>query len=323
MPKIPRKLKVEQIDYVASSLRTRRLPLSVYKDIMLEWKWISSQTAGGSTWDMMLRIITKISIVLNGQDTLISVPFYFLYYMNLYEFGVLPYTVFTTTATASKVNRTAVIVPFALLNAVGPQDTLLDARRLSSCVLEVSFGATPADLTSPVAYLQIDTHEYSNVATEGAAANFARHEYGWDQIALNKTGAIDVKLEVLSNNQYRRLWLFVWDDATPTARQDDYISNIIVKSRSFHFYDQEADSVQFRNQLEYGLQDPANGTYNVVSAGTHGGYATGVYVLDFPTFGLMSQRADARELSELILQVTSAVSASDVMDIIKEKAIYA
>lgn len=323
MPKIPRKLKIEQIDYVASSLRTRRLPLSVYKDIMLEWKWTSSQTAGTPTFDEWLRIITKISIVLNGQDTLVSVPFYFLYYMNLYEFGAAPYTVYTATATATKVNRCAVILPFALLNAVSPQDTLLDARRLSSCVLEVSFGATPADYTNVVAYLQIDSHEYSNVATEGPAANFARHEYAWDQIGLDKTGNIDVKLEVLSNNQYRRLWLFVWDDATPTARQDGYLSNIIVKSRSFHFYDQEADSVQFRNQLEYGLVDPASGTWNPVAAGTHAGYATGVYVLDFPTFGLMSQRADARELSEFILQVTSTVNAADIMDIIKEKAIFA
>jgi len=317
MAKIPRNLKVEQIDFVANSLRTRRLALSTFKDLLLEFYTSASLSGDIITVDQYLKMIQKISVILNGQDTLVSVPFYFLYYMNYYEFSSIPPTLITTSATDTKINKVVVLLPFALLRAVNPQDTLLDARRLTSCILEVQFGAVITGMTNVTGHLQIDTAEYASVAAD---QGFSRHEYGWEEIALDKVGIIETDLEVRSNNQYRRLWLFAWDGSTPAVRSDAEITNIEVKSRSFYYYDQEASSTQFRNALEFNLMNPAQ----LVIGGNQVAYAhaAGVYVIDLPTFGLMSQRADARALSEFVVRITSGVTDA-TLDIIKEKAIYA
>ena len=49
---------------------------------------------------------------------------------------------------------------------------------------------------------------------------------------------------------------------------------------------------------------------------------TGLYVLDFTRDGKLTQRIDARNLSELIVDVNSLVS-NGTMEIVKEKAIFA
>lgn len=323
MAKIPRKLKVEQIDWVQASLRTRRLPLSTYKDLHLTLYMIGTDTAATMTFDEFLRnVITRISIVLNGQDVIVNVPFYFLFYMNACEFAAAPYWFYDHANDTSQKKEISVILPFCLLRAANPQDTLLDARRLSSMILEVAWGALPGEMTAATysGYLSINTGEYSSVAQDAA---FARKEYGWDTIPFNAAGDIDHRLEVQSNNQYRRLWIFAWDNTTPTARVNDAITNIRVKSRSFHFLDYEADHLQFRNLLEYNQRDQGGATHDPVAADSSNIAAiTGLYIVDFPDFGLMSQRCDARDLSELILQVTSA-NATDSMEVIKEKSIFA
>jgi hypothetical protein len=243
--------------------------------------------------------------------------------MNCYEYAAAPYFFFDHASAGDQYKKTSVILPFALLRAVNPQDTLLDARRLSSMILEVNFGnpAGLAEITSVDAgYVKINTGEYSNV---GQDAQFARKEYGWDTIDFTSAGTLQHRLEVQSNNQYRRLWIFTWDDSTPTARVNDAISNIKLRSRSFHFVDYENDYLQWRNLLEFNQVNPASVTYDPVAADSYNSSPiTGLYVLDAPDYGLMSQRIDARELSELVLEVETE-NGTDSMEVIKEKAIFA
>lgn len=293
MPKIPRKLEVEEVVFSASSMKTRELPLTVYKGLRLDLNTIHSG-ATPTDWEVA-NLIQKIELVINGQDTVVSIPFFHLFFQNKKENGVAPFSSHTST-----VSRMSVTLPFALLRAIVPHDTLMDARRFSSLVLRVTWNTDilgTAAVTS--ATLKINTDEFSNVPQD---AKFARHEYGYDIVNLDAVKAHQFKLDVGSNNQYRRLWLYVQDGSDALANTE--ISKIGVKTRSFYYLNENSDIVQAEN----------NDAFNIVAD-------AGVYVIDFPSGGQMSERLDARSLSELILEVTSLVS-DGTLTIVKEKVIY-
>jgi hypothetical protein len=244
----------------------------------------------------LLAIIQKVELVANGQDTIVSVPGFHLYYASKRERGVAPLSTITSTA-----GRMSLFLPMALIRAISPQDTLLDARGLSSLTLKVTWGSDIAGTaTASAATLEINTEEYSNVPVD---SKFGRHEFGYDIVNLDAAAVKQFKLDVGSNNQYRRLWLYVLDGSDALANTE--ISKIGVKTRSFYYMNENSDVVQASNREDYNLAEDA-----------------GVYVIDFPSGGMMSERLDARALSELILEVTSLVT-DGTLYIVKEKVIYA
>lgn len=293
MAKINRKLEVESIAFSASAMKTRDLPLTVFKGLRFDLNTVHSG-ATPTDWEC-LNLINKIELVIGGQDTIISIPFFHLFFQNKRENAVAPFSSHGATA-----SRMSLYLSHALLRAMAPHDTLLDARRFSSLVLRVHWNADilgTAAITS--ANLEINTDEFSNVAQD---AKFARHEFGYDIVNLDAIKSHNFKLDVGSNNQYRRLWLYVQDGSDALANTE--ISKIGIKTRSFYYMNENSDVVQARN----------NDNYNIASD-------AGVYVIDFPSGAQMSERLDARSLSELILEVTSLV-ADGTLTIVKEKVIY-
>lgn len=302
MAKIPRSIEVERITWAASTLKTRELPLTVLKGLTLNLVLAVTNAASAAlTRFELAKAITRISLVINGQDTRVSIPFYHVFFQNFYDFSKEPPYTIDVTEGASKVDKLCLYLPQALTRAVVPEDTLLDLRGASSCVLEVQFAAAAlnAKVTVTSGYLEIQTSEYANVSKE---AKFARQEMSHIQDDLSATGTKQIKLEAGGNNQYKRLFVYCFNDSA--ALNDSQIDNLIVRSRSFHYKDVADDILQNKNVLDYSISAQ-----------------TGVYVIDFTTDGKMSQRLDARPLGELILELNSLVSNGTV-EVVKEKAIY-
>lgn len=304
MAKVFRSLEVERVPYAANAMVTRQLPLTVFKHLQL--RLLVTHTNGAApviTAQTLCQLVNKVSIVLNGQDTYASLPLYHLFYANKKEFGVAPLNVITTTAGAGKVSYVNLILPFYLPLSINPEDTLLDARGLSSCNLEVQWGSSMGNLDAggsiTSAEIQICTGEFANVAPEDV---FARHEFGYSSANLDSVGVIQHKLDVGSNNQYRRIWLYTFNNTGTLA--DALVTKLGALSRSFYYLNKSVDALQGEMVPSFRIANDA-----------------GVYVIDFAPDGKMSQRLDARQLSELILEITSAV-ANGSFAVVKEKVIY-
>jgi hypothetical protein len=306
MPKQPRFLPIEQILFASGAIRARELPKTVYKGLLC--KLTINHTNGASpviSADSFLNILSKLNLIINGQDQLLSVPLRHWFYQGNYDFSRLAsgnqISLFTTVSSTGN-SIVWFYVPVGLTRALNPEDTVLDARAFKSLILEANWGSTIGTGVTTINSGQLDifTDEYSNVDENFAGG---RHEFNVSSRNLDATGARTLELETKSNNQYRRLFIYTRDNTG--ALSDVQIDNIIVRSRSFNYLNIKADSLQRMNGFEYARD-----------------HQTGLYVIDFTRDGKMTQRVDARELSELIVEVNSLV-ANGTIDIVKEKVIFA
>lgn len=304
MPKQPRKLPVESIAYASGVLRSRELPKTVYRGISLKLTINHTNDASPSvTTDGLLGILNRINLVINGQDQLISCSARHLFYMNCYDFSRLAngnHVSIFGTASGTGNSFAWLYIPLGLTRALQPEDTVLDARNFQSLILEANWGSSIGDGTVNSGTLEIFTDEYSNVDESFAGG---RHELNSISRNLDGTGSRTIDLETGSNNQYRRLWIYTRDNTG--ALSNTQIDNIIVRSRSFNYIATKAEEVQVYNGWEFARD-----------------YQTGLYVIDFTRDGKMVQRVDARNLSELIVDVNSLVTNGSI-EIVKEKAIFA
>lgn len=306
MPKSPRILPVESILFATGQLRPRELPKTVYKGLILKLTINHTNGAGPViTADSFLAVLSKLNLTINGQDQLLSVPLRHWFYQNNYDFTRLAagnqISLFTTASSTGNSIAYA-YVPIGLTRSLNPEDTILDARNFKSLVLECNWGSSVGTGVTTLNSGQLDIFpdEYANVAEDFAGA---RHEINLSGRNLDATGSRTLEIETKSNNQYRRLWIYTRDSTG--ALSDVMIDNIIVRSRSFNYINVKGDVLQRYNSWEYSRD-----------------HQTGLYVIDFTRDGKMTQRVDARELSELIVDVNSLVSNGS-MEIVKEKAIYA
>lgn len=299
MGKIARILEVEKILWASNTLRTRELPKTAFRGLHLILEVTHTNGASPSiSTDSFLDIIKDINIVINGQDNLQRIKFRDLYYINRFDGGVAPVVNIDTTASAQKTSKASLYLPFILTRSARPNDTVLDARNVSSIVLEVNWGSSiGTDVSVDSAELKIFTDEYANY-DEGTG----RKEVGFKSVSITSTGETPVELDVGSNNEYRRLIIFTEDSNGNLS--NSIIDEIRVTSRSFDYMKAKANTIQERNVLESGLSA-----------------ATGVYVVDFTRDGKMSQRLDAKSLNELFTKVNSLVSSGTVR-VVYEKAIF-
>lgn len=306
MPKQPRLLFVENILFSSGAPRSRELPKSVYKGLNL--KLTINHTNGASpviSADSFLNVLNRLDLVINGQDNLITVPLRHFFYQGNYDFSRLAngnHISLFVTASSTGNSIAWLYVPLALTRALNPEDGVLDARGFKSLFLVANWGSAIGTgvTTLNSGTLEIFPDEYSNVDENFAGA---RHEFNASSRNLDAVGNRTLELETKSNNQYRRLWIYTRDNAG--ALSDAQIDNIIVRSRSFHYVNAKADVIQRFNGYEYSRD-----------------HQTGLYVIDFTRDGKMTQRVDAREMSELIVEVNSLVSNGSI-EVVKEKVIFA
>ena len=306
MPKQPRYLPIEQILFASGQPRSRELPKTVYKGLIC--KLTINHTNGASpviSADSFLNVLSKLNLVINGQDQLMSVPIRHWFYQNNYDFTRLvagnQVSLFTTVSSTGN-SVVWFYIPIALTRSLNPEDGVLDARGFKSLMLEANWGTTIGTGVTTLNSGQLDifTDEYSNVDENFAGG---RHEINVSSRNLDAVSSRTLELETKSNNQYRRLFIYTRDSTG--ALSDAQIDNIIVRSRSFNYVNIKADSLQRANGWDFARD-----------------HQTGLYVIDFTRDGKMTQRVDARELSELIVEVNSLV-LNGTIDIVKEKVIFA
>lgn len=299
----PRRLIVQGLTYAASQLVTQLLPKVVYRGLHLRLSVThTNSSANGLTVDSILQLISRLQVVLNGQDVVVSLSGQDLRLMNQYDFSIDVPQVITTGDGAGKISTVQLYIPFGLTRAANPEDTLLDARRVDSIVLECTWGSgtiATSGATVTAATLEVTTDEYANAPADLVAG---RHELSVATRNLDAAGLISLNLETQSNNQYRRLFVITRNSGALSSAQ---LSRIAVKSRSFYYFDMYAPTIQDWNQQENGLA-----------------FQAGLYVLNFTRDGRQTQRIDARNLSELIVDMTSLVTDGTVR-ILKDKSIFA
>lgn len=303
MAKLLRKLDVQAIPLALSQIATRELPKTVFQELILELDLVHTNSdTVALTWEQVAKAVPKINILADGQDNVVSCSLQHLYGLSYYDRAIAPPVTLGTASGAGKLSALTLPIPFALGRASAPDDTLYDARKLSSLVLEAQFGA--AAIMTNVAVtsgnLSISTTEYDNVDPK---ATFGRHELAYMIQPVSVAGINQIKIPVGSNNQYRRIFVFYKDANGDLA--DSVLTGFDLYARSYHWQNQDAVNIKRRNQFEYGVTP-----------------LTGVYVLDLTSYGKMSERLDARALPELNLDIVSA-SAAGTVEIFMEKAIYA
>lgn len=302
--KQPRILTVEPITFAASTLRARELPKTIYRNILLKLSITHTNGVGPTiTIDSFLNILSRISLVINGQDVLSSASARHWYYQNQYDTSRTPTSSLFTTNSTQGTSYAYFMIPLQMTRAVEPEDGLLDARGFKSFVLEANFGSSIGTTVTSLdsGTLTIETDEYSTA--ENAVIASARHEFNSVSRNLDATGERTLDLEVGSNNQYRRLWVYTRNSSGVLAAAQ--IDNIIVQSRSFYYVNAPALDIQEWNAYDYSRTPQ-----------------TGLYVIDFVRDGKLTQRADARNMNELTLKVNSLVS-NGTIEVVKEKAIFA
>jgi hypothetical protein len=299
---IPRILEIEKIEFAENTLRTRTLPRSLMRGLILQLDLeVTNGSSASANIFKLCNVIKKISLVINGQDTRISVPFYHLFYSNTYDFGTTPrYSI--SSAAGSGTDRVNVVLPFALPRSVLPDDTLLDLRNVSSATLEVTFGAKTYGTNKTIdnGSLKIYSMEY---AQAGEFSPIAIHEMSYTNRAIAAEGEIDIDLDYGGANQYRSLYVYTFNNSG--ALTGGLFSNFKVKSRTFTYIDIDTNILIGNNQIRYNKDN----------------VPTGVYIIDF-TNGRMSERLDARGLNELKFIPTSATTNPTEILIVKDKAIY-
>lgn len=302
MAKRKRMIKVESIPLALGQKTTREMPKTVYRGLMLRIAVTHTNggTSPGLTPEIFSTIVRKIGVVINGMDHPVEISLYQLFAMNYLDMGVAPEYSFHNDTGTEGTSHMTVYLPFELLRAVRPVDTLLNCLDVSSVVFEVSWGQSWTNTSGLSGAIEIQTVEYEQV---NPAENYARHTFAYTSESIVGTGTKTIQLETKGENQYRRIILFTKDDTGTLS--NNIIDNIAFKTRSHYFYDVPTNIMHPYTKAQYGIEP-----------------LTGVYPIEFTSDGMMSQRYVASNWSDFLVEIDSLVSAGSV-EILRERAIYA
>ena len=311
MPKIFRSLEVQSLNISnTDSVLTQEVPKTVYWGLLLDLNVQHTNSSGTITVnaDTFGKYI-DLQLSIDGDLIPVRINVRDLYYINKYLFKQTPTTSFFTTASSSGTSYMRLILPFSILGGEVFEDGLLDTRGAGSVSLMMTtksattFGTNVASIDSgSVAYVQ--TLEYANVPV--LTNQFARTEYAFVEHALTATGVVRYSLPYGGDQQYRGLLV---QTETSSALSNSVLNTMRVTSRSFDYLNSRVDFIQQKNALETGQSDTGNYWIDFTSGSGH---------LERQK---MTERLDARALTELFLEVDSAVSSGTVR-VITVKELY-
>lgn len=114
----------------------------------------------GPLYQTLARIIRRVEVVVDGQDTVVSISGAMLAARNTLDFGARPYgmDVAVSTANGGTTDMDIVLrVPFYQPRAVRPDDTSLDLRNVTQAILAVTWGDISDLFTTPGGTVAIST----------------------------------------------------------------------------------------------------------------------------------------------------------------------
>lgn len=242
------------------------------------------------------RAISKIEIVANGRDTIISIPAEKLHMLNRYDYGcAATFTNPSNDAAATYSFDAFFIVPFALQRAIRPIDTLFPSAGLSTFDLKVTWGAGADMFTGAVDFTsatiqtttQLDVTSFEEIGAVPKGVGVAKL-FEIDQTITAASSNLQIKLP--TGNTYRGIMLHTKNDEVPV---DTIIDGVSIESGTevYQKFDSYEELLEY-NKLQYAMESKPVGYVN----------------LDFmDSDGFLTEILDARSLSELTLRLNVAL----------------
>ena len=306
----PLKRRLGNREYTsAGSVSTLELPRNFnYRSLLCRLSGSVIVTGGTGTGGVRTysayRAISKVEIVANGRDTVLSVAPQDLAVLNTVDYGTPP--VFSNPANDTVATHTfscAFIIPFEIRRAVRPVDTLLPSSGLSTLDLKITWGAgtdlydTSVDLTT--AAIQTTTSLTVQSFEEIGAIPGAVSVSKMYTITKSVTAAnTNFQIQVSVGNLYRGFLISSYS----TAALIDTVIDGFELSSGTEVYQKwlTNDEVLNYNKLQYSLETSL----------------VGYHYLDFlDSDGFLTEILDTRNLSnlDLILNVANVTSTIAVV----------
>lgn len=315
------------LNFAANSVASFDLPRdSCYKHIILQMDINVTTTAAASTtfegapWT----ILKRLDLVADGKDVVKSYDGIALMDLNYVDFRTYPYIDTIGLAGAGDIGMQT-FVGIITLEARGmenPQHTWLDARKLSSLELRVTWGAGAADIysvgagTATIATLRLTPwgHEILDI---DPASKFSVNQEVLTQFAFPTATATGKRYKQNVGNAYRR-WLISTRDSNNRASVDRMLGMAVLENGTFYRRKWNAGVLKNVNGLMIG----PGGVYNSAAAsasvqmpqfptgtgagapatGVMGGFRSGFYDLDIAEDGSENSLLDTRGYSTCELE---------------------
>ncbi len=297
----PLKRRVGSVTYSASgSVSSIDLPRNYnYRKLMcrLSGSVIVSggSGAGGVHTYAAFRAISRVELIANGRDTILSAPAEAFAVLNTIDYGTPPvFSNPSNDAAATYSFNCNFIIDLAIMKAVRPIDTLLPAAGLSTLELKITWGAGADMFTGSVDFTSAAIQTTTTLVVE------AFEEIGAipGGLAINKIFQIDrtitaastnMQVQIPVGNTYRGFLLHTKIDEVPA---DTILNGVTIESGTEVFQKWLSDDeILNYNKLQYGLETSLVGYHHLS-------------FLD--SDGFMSEILDARGISslDLILDVS-------------------
>lgn len=299
---IPRGDQIERVNFVAGQRKPRELPKAIMRELMLKLNIYHTYSSTVPTIQKLLEMITQLDVKVEGRDTRMVVPFWFLYYAALYDQSSAPIQSLYTTTSGAGNSYVFVPLSFAMTRSARPIDTLLDGENKLVTLGPVFSGTALCGteaVTAASSYLDVE-QKFNSLAEGEARPQFGEHDYSWIQESMPAAGPQTIKLPVGTNNQYRRIYIFTFDSSGDLSNAE--INKITLKSRSYVYREHASDFVQAWNAREY----------------SQAAAQTGMYVIDCVSDGRLSERIQAA--GELLV-IPNVATTGGTIHIISELAI--
>ena len=310
----PLKRRLGDIAYTSSgSISTLQLPRNFnYRSLICRLSGsviVSGGTGAGAPHVYAAyKAISKIEVIANGRDTIVSVAPDHLQILNTIDYGTVPVFTNPSNDTAATYSfNCSFIIPFEVRRAIRPVDTLLPTAGLSTLDLKVTWGAGSDMFTGSVdftsAAIQTSTtlsvQSFEEIGALPGALSVSKIYTISRTLAASANTNYQVQLSV--GNLYRG---FLVQTNVSNVMNDTVIDGFSLESGT-EVYQKwlSNDEVLDYNKLQYGLETRLVGNH----------------YLDFlDSDGFMSEILDTRGLSGLDLILNLAAVTSNLIVVPQE-----
>tara|TARA_B110000014_G_C20124678_1_gene598137 strand:- start:3836 stop:4795 length:960 start_codon:yes stop_codon:yes gene_type:complete len=292
------------------------LPLDIINNIYFEVSIVTTNAGVAPAMDVnsILGCISDISIIRNGSSRLVSLQAADIVLMNYAATGSAVRSNIDNTAGGAFTSTVGFYIPFSnggplnnSSSSIRSQDSYLDLRQSSgteTASVQIQF-ATPT-ITNVTSFDSVNITMLAGTST-GIIGDVAVgiSQFRYNTVTLTGTGNIQTNLPVGGNslNQYTQILLI--GRTAGGALADGLFTNVELSSLGFNYWNSSAD-----------LIDTVNNSNGI----TH---TTGLHVLPLYSNNRLTSRLVGSRLSQLQLQLTSAVAANQVVTIVQRTIDFA
>lgn len=256
----------------------------------------------------------RIELTADGKDVIKSYDGITLLDLNQYDYHSYPYTGDLTPAAGANSGTLNLILVMALESPgmQEPQKTWLDARKLSSLELKITWGAGLADIYGTPGNAAIDTmritpygHEILDV---GEDSTFAVNQEVMSSYAFPTNTATNYRYRLNVGNSYRGI-LINTRDSNNRAAVDRLQTIRLLQVGSFYRRVWDAGALKSwltaRNHLFVGMgvADAPTANPAVQTTGRNGGPRLGSYLIPIAEDGAVNSLLDTYGFSDLSLEL--------------------